>query len=153
MRRATISSLAAVAMAACGYGYETRTTTITGAPMITSGPGVGEPELPRTFRATSDRLAAEVCTHEQRCGRGSGSGVSECFDATAKSARAELMRWNCEPAATRARIEECLAGIDEQMCAVPLRTDPRPFCPPVEGCGDAEATLIPTGRALAEIWK
>jgi hypothetical protein len=151
MRRALISSLAAALMAACGYGYETRTTTITGAPMITSGPALGEPELPRTFRAASERLAGAVCMHEQRCGR--GEAVPSCVSATAKRARNELMRWDCEPAAARARLEECLAGLDAQPCPVNLRTDTRQLCPPVVGCGDLEAKLIPPGRVLAKYWK
>ncbi len=151
MHRALIAGLAAVATAACGHGNEARTTTITGAPMITSGPAVGEPELPRTFRAASERIAGGVCRHEQRCGR--GEAVPKCVDDTASRARSELMRWNCEPAAARARLEECLVGFDAQSCDAALHASSRPLCPPVLGCGDAEAKLIDPGPALARIWE
>jgi hypothetical protein len=151
MRRALLFSFAAVWAVACGYGYEARTTTITGAPMITSGPAVGEPELPRTLSATSEAIALEVCKHENHCGRAS---VPSCVNATVPRARRELKRWVCEPAAIRARFEECLAGFNELSCEVDLiRTQKRPLCPPNIACGDVAAHLIPPGPALAEIWR
>jgi hypothetical protein len=152
MRRALLLSLAVVSMIACGYGYEARTTTITGAPMITSGPGAGERELPRTLNATSQRVAQEVCKHEQRCGR--SDDVSACVDATVGRARDELMRWNCAPAAIRARFEECLAGVNDEPCLVDLRTEDRKLCPrPNVDCMDYAAQVTPPGPELAKIWE
>lgn len=151
MRKAMLFSLAVVGATACGrYGYETRTTTITGAPMITSGPAIGEPELSRTLGRTSQRVALEVCTHENRCGRGD---VPSCVDATLGRARQELIRWDCDPASTRARLEECLAGLDEVPCDVNLRTDRRILCPSNLTCGDSQVRLVAPGPELAEIWR
>lgn len=152
MRRAVLSSLAITAMMACGYGYEARTTTITGASMVTSGPEVGERELSRSLTATSEQVATEICRHEQRCGR--GDDVSACVDATVPRARAELMRWSCEPAAIRARLEECLAGLDEQPCVVRPTAQGRELCPrPNAACTDRPARVTSPGPALAEIWR
>ena len=152
MRAAMLFSFGVVGLFACGgYGYEARTTTITGAPMITSGPGAGEAELSRTLGSTSQRIALEVCNHENRCGRGD---VSACVDATLGRAREELTRWNCDPATTRARLEECLAGIDEVPCEVNLRTDRANISPTTLTCGELNAArLISPGPALAEIWR
>lgn len=154
MRRTSFLIITAAGAAACGgYGYEARTTTITGAPMITSGPGAGEAELPRTLRSTSQSVARAVCEHEQRCGRGRRGGVSSCVDATVSKARKELSQWNCEPAAVRARLEECLAGFDEVSCDVDLETQKRPLCPGNVACGENNAKLIDPGPALAKIWE
>lgn len=150
MRKTVLSSCAVVSAVACGgYGYEARTTTITGAPMITSGPALGEPELPRTLRSAAEAIALGVCQHENFCGRGDKS----CADATVKQARAELSRWNCEPAAIRARFEECLAGFEAQSCDVNLLTDPKPFCPINAACDDDMAQMIAPGPALGKIWR
>jgi hypothetical protein len=152
MRRSVLFCIGIMGAIGCGgYGYETRSTTITGAPMITSGPALGEPELPRTLRSTSERVASEVCSHESRCGR--GDDVSSCVDATVGRARTELSRWNCEPAAIRARLEECLAGLGEVACDVDLRSDRRPFCPANAACEDVSAQLTPPGPGLARIWR
>ena len=152
MRVAVLISFGVLGLIACGgYGYEARTTTITGAPMITSGPAAGESELSRTLGSTSQRVALEVCTHENRCGRGD---VSECVDATLGRAREELTRWNCDPATTRARFEECLAGIDEVPCDVNLRTDRPNICPTTLTCGEVNAArLVSPGPELAKIFR
>jgi hypothetical protein len=150
MRRASLSIFGVVALIACGgHGYEARTTTITGAPMTTSGPGVGEPELPRTLSSTSRRLALAVCTHEARCGR---DEVASCIDGALPAVRSELLRWDCEPAATRARLEECLAGFDALTCERDLKTADR-LCPVNAACGDFAGELVPPGRALADVWR
>lgn len=151
MRAAMLFSSAAFGAVACGgYGYEARTTTITGAPMITSGPAVGEPELSRTLAATSQRVALEVCKHENHCGRGD---VPSCVDATIGRARQELTRWNCEPAAIRARLEECLAGFVDVSCEVDLRKDRLSFCPENVACENVQARLIDPGPELAKIMR
>ncbi|HVH44895.1 MAG TPA: DUF6184 family natural product biosynthesis lipoprotein [Labilithrix sp.] len=151
MRRSVLFSFAiAWALGCGGYGYEARTTTITGAPMMTSGPGIGERELPRTLRSASERMAQQVCTHENRCGRGS---VSECASATLPRVTEELTRWNCEPAAIRARLEECLAGIDELSCDAVLSNKERTICPANDECHDRMVKLISPGPELAKIWR
>lgn len=152
MMRRLLLSFAFAGTIACGYGYETRSTTITGAPMITSGPLTGERELPRTLSATSEQVALGVCKHEQRCGR--ADDVSACVDATVPRARDELLGWNCEPAAIRARLEECLSGFDEQPCVVNLRTEARKFCPrPNAACTDRTARLVSPGEPLADVMR
>jgi hypothetical protein len=135
MMNNVIFGAAVVSLAACGYGYETRTTTITGAPMITSGPAVGEGDLSRTMSSISERLATEVCARQEKCGR--ATDATSCLNATIDKAKDELMRWDCSPAATRARIEECLAGIDEESCESDLTAPTRKICPPNVACGPA----------------
>ncbi|HVJ92043.1 MAG TPA: DUF6184 family natural product biosynthesis lipoprotein [Labilithrix sp.] len=151
MRRAVFMSFVVAGATACGrHGNEARTTTITGATMITSGPGVGEPELLRTLDATSQRLASEVCVHQSRCGH---ADASSCIDATLPEARAQLMSWNCDPAAIRARLEECLAGINEQSCEVDMQREARDLCPGNVACRDRAAGLIDPGPELAKVWQ
>ncbi len=151
MRAALLISFAATAAVACGgYGYEARTTTITGASMITSGPAVGERELSRTLSSTEHRLATAVCQRENHCGRGE---VAPCVNATIGKARQELTSWDCQPAATRARLEECLAGIDEVACDVDIRKDRISFCPQNVACDDFKGRLISPGPELAKIWR
>jgi hypothetical protein len=150
MKRTLLSSCALVSVVACGgYGYEARTTTITGAPMITSGPALGEQELPRTLRSSSERLALAVCQHESYCGRTD----KHCVDATVQQARQELSSWRCEPAAVRARFEECLVGFQSQSCDLNLRTDKQPYCAANAACTDDNARLIAPGPELAKIWQ
>ena len=150
MRRTFLFSCAIVSMAACGGKMSTAptTTTITSAPILTSGP-VAEHELPRTLSSTSAAIALAVCKHESRCGRGK---LSTCIDATTPKARAELSRWSCEPAATRARYEECLVGFNDISCDVNLNTDKRPYCPRNAACG-YDKPLIDPGPPLEKIWE
>lgn len=140
----------AILAMACGYGYETRNNEIVGTTTITSGPGVGQRELPRTLRSTSESVAAQVCKHENRCGRGT---VASCVDATTPRAQDELSRWNCDPAAIRARLEECLASFDDLSCDVDLSKEKRPLCKANVACGDRNAKLIPSGPELAKVWR
>src|SRR4051812_14091727 len=150
MRSILLVCSAMVLAAACGgYKNEARSTTLTSATMPNSAPPLADKELPRTLRATSDAIALGVCQHENHCGRTSES----CADATVKQARSELMRWDCEPAAIRARLEECLSGFEAQSCDVHLLTDRQPLCPPNAACTDHAAKLIPTGAALAKLWE
>jgi hypothetical protein len=144
MRQALLFVSAIVALAPIACGYRTRSTEV-GQTQLTSGPAAFEPELSRTISALSDRVAAEVCTHETRCGRSDAA----CVDATVARASEELSRWSCSPAATRARIEECLAGIDEASCEVDVRASNRSVCPANAACG-RNAELVSPGRALAE---
>jgi len=150
MRAALLFSVAAGGAIACGHGREAGVTTITAAPIVTTGPAVGERELSRTLGSTSRRLATEVCGHEQRCGRGD---AASCVDATIGRAREELTRWSCEPAAIRARLEECLAGIDEVSCDVDVRKDRLSFCPENVACENVQAKLIAPGPELAKVWR
>jgi hypothetical protein len=143
MRQALLFSTALILLAsACGYPR--RSTEISGQTQLTSGPGIGEPELGRTIGTLSERLADEVCLHETRCGRPD----SACVADTVARASEQLSGWNCSPAAIRARIEECLAGIDEVSCDVDARAASR-LCPSNAACGQ-NAELISPGRALAE---
>ncbi len=151
MRPTVVSACFVLGLVACGkYGYEARTTTITGAPMITSGPAKGEAELPRNLSSTARAVALSVCRHENHCGRGT---ITSCIDATVDRARTELASWNCEPAAIRARYEECLASFDALSCDVDPRAEKRALCPPTEGCGTVQARLISPGPQLEKIWK
>lgn len=146
MSRSALLAWLAASGLACGYGYEMRSTAITGAPMLTSGPAVGEPELSRTIGDLSQRLATEVCRRELLCGNGTVD--ASCVNDTVERARRELTSWNCSPAATRARVEECLAGIDEESCELDLSTRAR-LCRANDACG-VTAELISPGAALAE---
>lgn len=147
--RSTLFICGAIVLAvACGgYKNEARTTTITSATM--DGPPLSEQELPRTLRRTSEAIALGVCQHENYCGRTDDS----CVDATVKQARSELMLWNCEPAAIRARLEECLVGFEAQSCDVKLLSDRQPLCPANAACSDHMAEQIPPGAALAKLWE
>jgi hypothetical protein len=135
----------ALASGACAHGSETQTTTITGAPMQTSGPAVGEPELSRRIGALSERIAHEVCSRELRCGRESPA----CVEDVVAKAQGELATWNCSPAAARTRIEECLAGIESESCELDLSAPGHKICSANAACG-ANATLVSPGRAASE---
>ena len=111
-----------VAIAACGYGYETRTTTITGAPMITSGPGVGEAELPRTFRVDV-RSARRVCRTSRVRARRRGPGVLRRHSIACAG---ELMRWRSASPRPRAVSRSASRG-STSKCARSARTDGRPL--------------------------
>jgi hypothetical protein len=147
MRRALSVTFAFISIAACGTaGGEAGTATLTGA-TITSG---GH-DLPRNLSTSSDRIATEVCNHEEHCGR--VGDVSACMDATARRATDELRRWNCQPAAIRARFEECLVSFDGVPCELDLRKERRPLCPENRACEDFTAHLVPPGPELAKIWR
>jgi hypothetical protein len=147
MRQALLFSSAALVLGpiACGYGQQARSTEITGQAQITSGPVGSAPELSRLIAPLSERIAAEVCSHEKRCGHPDVA----CVDDTVARASEELSRWSCSPAAARARIEECLAGIDESSCEASVRSPHRAVCPGNAACG-RNAELVSPGRALAE---
>lgn len=145
MRRAVFVVVAFVFAAACtGVGREAGTTTITAAAAPTGR------DLPRSLRASSERIATEVCKHEEHCGRGT---ASTCINATTARAAKELRQWNCEPAAIRARFEECLVSFDSLGCDVVLRDDKRPLCPEEVDCDDHRARLIDPGPELEKIWQ
>lgn len=150
MRAALLSfGVLAFALVACGRrGGQEATTTVTAAE-------VGPPPTPSevaTLRlgATSERIAREVCEHEARCEHADLGG---CFDVAFDRARSELMRWNCEPAATRARLKDCLAGIENQPCTVDLRTERESLCPVNVECDDQPGRLIAPGTVLPEAWQ
>ncbi len=145
MHRATliigILASGGAAIACGGGGTEARSSTT-----ITSGPGVGEPELSRSASAMSERLAFQLCLHEAECGR---SQNQQCVDDTTAKARSELLSWRCDPASIRARAEECLASVRAESCSVDLTTRAR-VCPVNESCPNRTAQLRSPGPALAE---
>ena len=153
MHRATSTAAIAVVIASTvgcgGYGYETRSTEISGVTTITSGPGVGERELSRSTSAVSEQLALGVCAREARCGR-AHSGA--CVTQMSARARVELSSWDCDPASIRARAEECLAGIDELTCELDLSSVDN-VCPANDTCARYDAELIAPGPALAGVWR
>jgi hypothetical protein len=146
MHRATliigILASGAAAIACGGGGTEARSSTT-----ITSGPGVGEPELSRSANAMSERLAFQLCLHEAECGR---SQNQQCVDDTTAKARSELMSWDCDPASIRARAEECLASVRAESCSVDLKARAR-VCPVNDACTNRNARLESPGPALAEV--
>jgi hypothetical protein len=139
-----LTALAASCAAACHYGYEP-SKKISGVAMVTSGPWVGEPELSRKVSDLSTRLALEICSHEDHCGR---AGGLECVNTAMVRSQDELSSWDCAPAAIRARLEECLAGVPTVSCDIDLRTSARATCPGNSECG-RNADLISPGRELA----
>jgi hypothetical protein len=149
MQKYLLAAGTLVTVVACGgYGYQTNTDTTmtTGAPMITTGPQAGQPELSRTYGDLSARLAKQVCARELRCDR--RQDASECEGATIVKARQELIGWDCSPAETRAAIEQCLAGIDETHCDVDLVSPGKNICRQTLACKRSDSN-ISTGRAHA----
>jgi hypothetical protein len=150
MRHILFISCAIVSVVACaGQRQQAGTTTITSAPVNTNREDPAVHRKAMKLSTSSEAIANGVCEHESHCGRAN----SDCLDATVKQARQELLRWNCEPAAVRARLEECLVGFQSESCDVRLNADRLPLCPPNEMCSDHEAKLIDPGPALAKIWE
>lgn len=134
----------AAAAAACGgQGARARSTTT-----VTSA-AVERDLSPPSTAAVVERLALAACLHEVRCGRPRGE---DCMESARNKARAELASFRCEPAAARARVEECLASIPAETCEldVTMRTN---ICPVNEACDNVRADLVSPGAKLAEEWR
>jgi hypothetical protein len=127
---------------ACARGPETAAVVLTAGEVETPDPTTG---------AFVTRLAEEICAHEQRCGR--DAKLSQCRRVVNARAGRTLLDRSCEPAARRARIEECLATIRTEPCPVDLAHFPTPFCPVNDDCPTTAEALIPPGPALAKIWR
>lgn len=96
------------------------------------------------------RMASDVCEHERACGRGSAS--TSCVDAVTPRARAELSKMNCSPAALRARVKDCLAGVRAETCELDM-TKRAVVCGPNADCPSDTAHLQAPGPALAEVFR
>lgn len=59
----------------------------------------------------------------------------------------------CPGASARRRRTRSIVGVARRSDKGPRRSSSRPLCPPVLGCGDAEAKLIDPGPALEAIWR
>jgi hypothetical protein len=95
----------------------------------------------------ADRLAGELCMHDAACNRMSTSGTDEarllaeqaCVTERAPAARRFLSGWNCSPAASRARFEQCLAAIRSERCETMLDDPSRlGLCPRNVACPESE---------------
>jgi hypothetical protein len=114
-------------------------------PPITSGATLTAADLKEaTSTDAADRLATELCERELKCGR--IRNTAGCMAPKRASARAEIASWSCSPAATRARIKECIASIGEESCEAGDLTRRRFICGGNEAC-PATAPRAPVRRS------
>lgn len=140
MRRLIVSSAILAVVAACAHSRDQSSYSTT---TITSG-------TPQGVRVTNVRenepdpslaLADEVCRREATCNRIGTAGArytteEACMADLGVRLPAQVASWNCEPAAARARFEECLASIRSERCETNLvaRIDRLPLCRPNAVC-------------------
>lgn len=111
MRRILVVSALLALSAACAHTSDRASTTTTTGADIPAAPLEIRPEL---------RVSTAVCNRLEACGYIGRSAVlqssAECVRAMGRRASVQMSRWDCTPAATRARFEECLTGFAEEPC-------------------------------------
>ncbi|WP_146648721.1 DUF6184 family natural product biosynthesis lipoprotein [Labilithrix luteola] len=157
-----IGAISIVLASACAKPQvDPRTPEITSATMMTGGatrvetPSYEQPPyesspVEPTRNDLAERMADGLCEHERACGRGSGS--TACVSRVTPRAHTELSKWNCSPAARRARVKDCLAAIRAETCELDM-TRRATVCGPNSDCPSDTAHLQDPGPALAKIMR
>jgi|GEM_PF-2784806 len=124
-----------------GTGYTVYTT---GADLVGRDDPNAVEGRPAQIDDVAGRLASQICERESRCHSGKRS-AADCRQANLGRARTELHSWNCSPAATRARAEECLASIGAEPCELDFASRAT-LCASNAACG-SDDTRAGTGSS------